>query len=186
MRVDLTLGRDAHRHLALLCGQIPPADAVHQPVVDGFPVDTQRLEKHPVGVERLHRLGIPNDLHLLGRQAAGDGDIGMVTPARGGERAVEGHTVARGLPGAGSEHLGRTVRPHRVAAAGTIAYLVYLLDRFHYTYIICCNSDLQKYIFFPYCRKKPQTSYKPVINTLPSPYQLLPRWVMVGRFYVPG
>ena len=131
VRVDLTLGRDAQRHLALFGGEIASADAVHQPRVHHPTLGVEGFEEHAVGMERLDDVGPPYDFHLLGCQAASDGHVGVVALARGGQRAVEGNAIAGGLLGAGGEHLGRTVGSHGVAAAGTVAYLVYLLDGFH-------------------------------------------------------
>ena len=120
VRVDLALGRDAQGHLALLGSQVAAADAVDQPLVDNPAVGIQRLEEHSVGVEWLDDVGPPKDFHLLGSQAPGDGHVGVMPTAGGGEGAVEGDAVARGgVLGTGGEHRGRTVGSHGVAAAGT-------------------------------------------------------------------
>ena len=131
VRIHLALRRYAHRHLALLRRQVAAAHTVHQPLVHSPPLAIQCLEEHPVGVERLHHVGTPHNLHLLRRQPAADGQIRMVPLARGGKRAIQRHAVACCPLGARGEQLRRTVRPHRVTAAGTIACFIYLLDGFH-------------------------------------------------------
>ena len=81
--IDLALGGDAQRHLALFGGQVSATYAVDQPVVDDRAVAVQRLEEHAVGVERLDDIGMPDYLHILRGQAAGDSHIGVVSAAGG-------------------------------------------------------------------------------------------------------
>ena len=57
VRIDLALGGDAERHLALLGGQISAANAVHRPTVRHLSLCIDRFKQHPVGMERLHNIG---------------------------------------------------------------------------------------------------------------------------------
>ena len=132
VRVDLAFGCDAQRHFALFGGQVSATDTVDEPVVDYPTLAIQRLKVHAVGVKRLHYIRPPYNLHFFGGQATGDGDIGVVTLACGGEGAIECNTVARSCSlGSCCKHGGCTVGAHSVAATWAEAYLIDFLDCFH-------------------------------------------------------